>query len=70
MPIEHPVDGELIYNVEEASAWLTERGLPTAKSSLASARSNGNGPHGFKIGKRVWRRESVLRKYLLEKITE
>jgi hypothetical protein len=70
MPIKHPVDGETLYSVEEASAWLTERGLPTAVGSLNSMRTNRNGPHPLKIGKRVWYRESALLEYLLSKIKD
>jgi hypothetical protein len=70
MPIKHPVDGETLYRVEEAAAWLTERGLPTAKSTLRSSRTNGNGPRSFNIGKPVWYRESALLEYLLSKIKE
>jgi hypothetical protein len=70
MPIKHPLDGETLYSVEEASAWLTERGLPTAVGSLNSSRTNKNGPRSLKIGKRVWYRESALLEYLKSKITE
>jgi hypothetical protein len=69
MPIEHPKDGELSFNVEEAAAWLTERGLRTAVGSLNSMRTNGCGPLSFKFGKRVYYRESALRSYLLSKLT-
>jgi hypothetical protein len=70
MPIPHPIDGETLYSVEEASAWLTERGLPRAVGSLNSGRTNKNGPRSLKIGKRVWYRESTLLEYLKSKITE
>jgi hypothetical protein len=70
MPIPHPIDGETLYSVEEASAWLTERGLPTAVGTLNSARFNKNGPRSLKIGKRVWYRESALQEYLISKISE
>ena len=70
MPIPHPIDGETLYSVEEASAWLTAHGLPTAVGTLNSARFNKIGPRSFKIGKRVWYRESALPEYLKSKITE
>ena len=70
MPIPHPVDHEPLYNVQEASAWLTERGLPTAVPSLNSSRTNGNGPRSLSIGKRFYYRESALLEYLLSKIKE
>jgi hypothetical protein len=70
VPIKHPIDGETIYSVEEAAAWLTERGLPTAVGSLNSRRSNKQPPRSIRIGKRVWYRESALLEYLISKITE
>jgi hypothetical protein len=68
MPIKHPIDGETCYSVEEAAAWLTERGLPRAPSSLSSKRTNGNGPRFFSIGNRRWYRDSALMEFLLPKI--
>jgi hypothetical protein len=70
MSIKHPIDDETLYSVEEASAWLTERGLPTAVGTLNSMRTNRNGPRSIRIGKRVWYRESALLEYLLSKIKE
>jgi len=70
MPIKHPIDGETIYSVEESSAWFAERGLPMAVGTLNSMRFNKIGPRSFKIGKRVWYRESALLEYLISKITE
>jgi hypothetical protein len=69
MAIKHPVDGETLHNVEEASVWLTERGQKTAKSSLNTKRSRGGGPLSLRIGGRVWYRESALREYLLSKLS-
>ncbi len=68
MPSKHRVDGETLYSVEEASAWLTERGLPTAVGTLNSGRSNRTGPRFVPIGKRRWYRESALQEFLLSKI--
>jgi hypothetical protein len=68
MPIKHPVDGEISYSVEEASVWLTERGLPMSVPTLNSARTNKTGPRFFPIGRRRWYRESALREFLLSKI--
>jgi hypothetical protein len=68
MPIKHPVDGENLYSVSEASVWLTERGLPMSVPSLNSARTNGTGPRFLPIGKRRWYRETALREFLLSKI--
>jgi hypothetical protein len=70
MPIPHPIDGETLYNVEEASAWLTDRGLPKAVGSLNSDRFNKVGPRYLKIGQRVYYRESALLEYLKSKIKE
>jgi hypothetical protein len=70
MPIKHPIDGETLYDTEEAPGWLTAHGLPSTASSLASKRTNGgDGPRWFKIGRLVYYRESALREYLLSKIT-
>jgi hypothetical protein len=69
MSIQHPIDGETLYNVQEAAAWLTERGRKTAKSSLNTKRSRGGGPRYIEIGPRRWYRESALREYLLSKIS-
>ena len=70
MPIPHPIDGEPCYDTDEAPVWFTEHGLPTAPGSLAPKRINGgDGPRWFKIGKRVYYRESALREYLLSQIT-
>jgi hypothetical protein len=68
MPIKHPVDGEPLYSVGEASDWLTERGLPMSVPSLNSGRTNGNGPRFLPIGKRRWYRESAMLEFLLSKI--
>jgi hypothetical protein len=68
VPIKHPIDGETLYSVEEASAWLTERGLPRSVPSLNSGRTKGDGPRFVPIGKRRWYRESALLEFLLSKI--
>jgi hypothetical protein len=68
MPIPHPVDNETLYSVKEAAVWLTERGLPTAASSLNTKRNRGGGPRYIPIGARIWYRESALREFLLSKL--
>lgn len=55
--------------MEEAAAWLTERGHKTAKSSLNTKRSRGGGPRFIENGRRRFYRESALREYLLSKIS-
>jgi hypothetical protein len=67
MPIKHPVTGETLYFVDEASAWLTERGPPMSAPSLNSGRSNGTGPRFIPIGKRRLYPESALLEFLLSK---
>jgi hypothetical protein len=68
MPIKHPVTGETLYFVEEASAWLTERGPPMSVPSLNSKRTNGNGPRFIPFGQRRLYPESALLEFLLSKI--
>jgi hypothetical protein len=68
MPINHPVDGETLYSVNEASVWLTARGLPRSVASLNSGRTNGDGPRFVPIGKRRWYRESALLEFLLSQV--
>src|ERR1700689_3836630 len=70
MPIYHPVGGDVLLTVKEASVYLSHGGLPTSVASLNSDRSNGTGPKFLKIGKIVYYREPTLEAYLLSKITE
>jgi hypothetical protein len=71
MTIKHPIDGETCYDTDEAPLWYTEHGLPTSPGGLASKRTNGGGgPRWFKLGKRVYYRESALREDLVSRITQ
>jgi hypothetical protein len=70
MTIRHPIDGEISYDTKEIPVWLNEHGLPASPSGQASARCNGgDGPRWFKLGKKVYSKESALREYLLSKLT-
>jgi hypothetical protein len=65
MITKHPVTGDILFNVKETAAYLSDHGLPTSTHSLDSDRSKGVGPKFLKIGKMVYYREPTLRDYLL-----
>lgn len=53
-----------------ASAYLTEKGYPTAEATLAKYRTLGGGPRFIRYGRRIRYRPSALDEYIASRARE